>query len=141
MLAARAARRWLARYAAGVKLIRSRAEAAAWACLSLVSCLPALEDVELCLPASLDSEELSCLLEALAWCPRLKALDLRVTDHEGDDVPQPIMVGCAPAFAKLRSLTSLALSFGGGDPLQSADAPHFGSGLAYVVHALVSLTV
>ena len=52
VLAACAARRWLARNAAGVKLVRNWTKAAAPACASLVSCLPALEDVELRLPAA-----------------------------------------------------------------------------------------
>ena len=47
------------------------------ACASLVPCLPALEDVTLSLGETLwDPEGLGCLLEALAWCPRLRALDL-----------------------------------------------------------------
>ena len=47
----------------------------ALACASLVTCLPALEDVSLWL-CPLNKDDLWCLLEALAWCPRLKALDL-----------------------------------------------------------------
>ena len=46
-LAACAAKRWLARNAAGLKRIRSQASWQAEACISLVSCLPTLEDVNL----------------------------------------------------------------------------------------------
>ena len=42
--------------------------------MSLVSCLPALERIELRLADSLDSSGLGCLLEALAWLSRLEAL-------------------------------------------------------------------
>lgn len=72
MLAACAARRWLAHTAAGVKLINNGDIAAAAACTSLVSCLPALE--------------------ALAWCPCLSALGLYMLDGEDEseiDVLQP----------------------------------------------------
>ena len=137
MLAACAARRWLARNAAGVKIIRSRTEAAASACTSLVSCLPALEHVELCLYESLDPGDWGCLLEALAWCPRLRALDLCVVREftlperdEGDELHQHLTFPDAAAFAKLRSLTKLALSFGEDDPYTLAD----------VVGAIVPLT-
>ena len=136
--AACGARRWLERYAAGVKLIRSQTEAAASACTILVSCLPALEDVALCLPASLDPEDLSSLLEALACCPRLRALDLALSDVERKDVPHPLMSGCAPAFAQLRSLTKLALSFGKATPPILGNVP--GCDFDDVVDALVPLT-
>ena len=69
MLKARAAKCWLARNAAGVKLVRSGNNAAVSAWTSLVSCLPALEHAQLNLLASLDSKELGCLLEALACWP------------------------------------------------------------------------
>ena len=116
-----AAERWLARNAAGVKLIRSGTEwgrdAAVCACTGLVSCLPALEDIMLCLAGPIDTDDLGSLLEALARCPRLRALDLRVIDrevywedfHDDDDnmiYPSPDL----SAFAKLRGLTKLALS-------------------------------
>lgn len=138
MQAACGARRWLKRYAAGVKLIRSRTEAAASACTILVSCLPALRDVELRLPASLDPDGLSSLLEALACCPRLRALDLVMSDLERGDVPQPLVSCCAPAFAQLRSLTKLALSFGEASPPIWGNVP--GCDFADVVDALVPLT-
>ena len=128
MLAACAARRWLARNASGVTDIRTYA-AVSPAMISLVSCLPALEHVELHVPASLVSGNLNCLLEALAWCPRLRALDVYIlgtgqhgtcvdwkassSDDEewdwrdGDDKHLPD----ARALAKLPSLTRLALRF------------------------------
>ena len=137
MLAECAARRWLARNAAAVRLIRTRTEAPAPACASLVSCLPALQDVELRVPKSLEPDDLRCLLEALAWCPRLRVLhvstvdiDEEEEDEDDDRVPEPFLVsGCAPAFAKLRSLERLALSF---EALPVA--------LTDVVGALVALT-
>ena len=82
MLAACAARRWLARSAAGIKLNRSQTYAAASACTSLVSCLPALEDIQLHTRAPVVREDLGCLLEALAWCSRLRALDLDMDPNE-----------------------------------------------------------
>ena len=130
VLAACAARRWLARNAAGVTRMRSRTERAASACTSLVSCLPALEQVELRLSGPLGPKDLGCLLEALAWCPRLSALDLCVLAR-GDhglvaDLPAPDL----SAFAKLHSLLKLTLTLGEGDPFALDD----------IVHALVPLT-
>ena len=109
MLAASAARRWLAHNAAGVtRFCRSHTEAAALACMSLVSCLPALQRAELRLPHSLTSDDLGCLLEGLAWCPRLDALSLFIPEGEGDDARQPLP--STAAFTKLRSLTWLGLA-------------------------------
>ena len=117
MLAACAARRWLARNAAAVRLVRTRTEAPAPACASLVSCLPALQDVELRVPKALEPDDLRCLLEALAWCPTLRVLHVSTADMDDEEdepelhAPEPFPVsGCAPAFAKLRSLERLALS-------------------------------
>ena len=115
VVAACSARRWLARNAAGVKLVHGYRLAAASACTNLVACLPALEDVRLRLPAS---EDLGNLLEALAWCPRLTALDLCIDDEGDDDADvDPYSYEYdeedmrrfpdAPAFAKLHSLTKL----------------------------------
>ena len=108
--AAHAARCWLARSAAGVRLICNQTKAAAATCTSLVYCLPALEDVELKLCAPLYQEDLGCLLEALAWSPRLRTLDLSmrgvVAGYKHLHWPFP-----APALANLSSLTSLALTF------------------------------
>ena len=88
-LAACAARRWLARYAAGVNLVCSYTVADASACMSLVSCLPALETAMLHVPQPLAPADLRCLLEALARCPRLSELELHTGDREGDrDVDQ-----------------------------------------------------
>ena len=113
MLAACAARRWLARNAAGV--IKLTTECMDYgetsACTSLVCCLPALEDVTLVLLGPLKGNDLGCLLEALAGCPRLRALDLSVDvrrEMESEDLHSPFPD--AAAFAKLRSLTKLALS-------------------------------
>ena len=126
MLAACAARRWLVRYAAGVKLICGDEPAVASASMSLVSCLPALEHVELNLPGLPASNNLNCLLETLAWCPRLSLLGLCMTDEQASDKPFPDV----PAFAKLRSLRTLNLSLQGLEP-------HF---MANVVDALEPLT-
>lgn len=104
-----------------------------------VSCLPALESVDPILLTPLVPRELGCLLEALAWCPRLRALDL--LSYGGEDAmfkvkvddphPVPFLAsGCALAFAKLRSLTKLSLTFGDEDLIALAD----------VVNALVPLT-
>ena len=121
MLAACAARRWLARNAAGViKLTHAYVEASA--CTSLVSCLPALADVTLLLAGPLISNDLGCLLEALVWCPRLRALDLSVDqcrETESDDLYWPFPD--AAAFAKLRGLKKLALSFEEEDGFVLAD--------------------
>lgn len=93
------------------------AAASAWK--SLVSCLPALEAVELRLPESLQAADMGCLLEALAWLPRLTTLELCMMndglyadvwyDEEGN---APKRFPDAPAFAKLQGLTKLALAFG-----------------------------
>ena len=139
MLAACAARRWLARNAAGVKVIRSygATEATVYgeasACASLVSCLPALEDVTLSPNAPLVRDDLGCLLEALAWCPRLTALDLcmgecRPDAEDEEDLYWPFPD--AAVFAKLRGLTKLALFANEDDPFDLAD----------VVAALMPLT-
>ena len=131
MLAACTARHWLARHAAGVKLIRSQqpffAPWTASGCAGLVSCLPALETVELSVLTPLDADGLGCLLVALAWCPGLRSLDLIViaddsdesddddeesgNDVESDDNDEAVQavqpVTGAPAFVKLRSLAQL----------------------------------
>ena len=131
---ARRTRRWLARSAAGVKRIcyYSFSDEAILACTSLIGCLPALETVELGLPELLDADDLGCLVEALACCRRLKALDLTASydedeeDEEDEEALQPYSAlqpypasGCAPAFAKLRSLTMLSLAFGKAGPTMS----------------------
>ena len=139
VLAACTARRWLARNAAGVKhLLGGRGATAAPAYTSMVSCLPALEHVELYF-LELTRDDLGSLLEALSWCPRLRSLDINMidsTDEGGNvvvDAPKKFpALGCAPAFAKLRSLTQLRLSFGNGEA-----APHT---LSDLVVALAPLT-
>ena len=150
VLAANAARRWLARNAAGVKVLCSWTGTTCMsdtcmtvpAYMSLVSCLPALEAVELCLSRPLISKDLGCLLEALAWLPRLGALALEVEDSDQDDTDSDYYSdsssddeGYQPcpdtsAFVKLRSLTKLALTCGRESPYT----------VAGVVEALVSLT-
>ena len=131
VLAACAARRWLARSAAIVHLIRNVADAAAPACMSLVFCLPALEDVTLNVCAPVVPDDLGCLLEALAWCPRLRALDMSMDANAmtkgWEDQYQPFP---APALAQLSSLTSLGLRLDSEDPYTLED----------VVNALVPLT-
>ena len=111
-LLAHAAKRWLARSAAGVKLLRSNADAEALAYASLVSCLPALEDVSLSPRASLSVDQ-GRLLEALALCPRLRALDLFIciVGRHRDGDPLDLFPG-ASAYANLSSLTKLSLAFG-----------------------------
>ena len=97
-----------------------------------MTCLPALETVQLNLYLPFASD-LGCLLEALAWCPRLQNLDLSMMSNddtrEGDEhlyLPFP-----AHALANLSSLTSLAWrSYTEEDPYSLAD----------VVGALVSIT-
>ena len=139
-LAACAARRWLARNAAGTKVLR-RDPGTFYDCMdipayiSLVSCLPALEDVRLCLPETLVPDDVGCLLEALACLPRLRALDLWVDERCGvawDTFESDAVPPCpdTSAFTKLRSLTKLRLSVG--------EAHSYT--VAGVVGALVSLT-
>ena len=117
MLAMCAAKHWLARHAARVKLIRSpKLPVVSWtasACAGLVSCLPALEVVELVVPIPLDADDLSrgCLLVALAWCPCLKSLELDLVSCPSEDDDAPVQavqpVTGVPAFAELRSLAQL----------------------------------
>ena len=87
-----------------------------------MSCLPDLESVALLLPDTLVPDDLGCLLDALAWCTRLRDLQLYV-EHphcEEDQVVQPVNDMRAfqrlRSLAKLRSLTKLALIFGANDP-------------------------
>ena len=146
-----AAMDWLARNAAGVRRIHCHAEFRASGCVSLVSCLPGLEDVRLCL-AGRTADDLGSLLEALAGCPRLKALDLSMEcyDHssmdsfdtlsevysetggedEDLDPPFPDAAAFLASLAKLSSLTKLALAMDNAEPYTLTD----------VVTALVSLT-
>ena len=115
------AKRWLARGAPSVKIIRNLTGAAAPACRSLVSCLPALEEIKLTVRAPVGYEDLGCLLEALAGCPHLRALDLgscRFDNREPYDGLHWLFP--AHALAQLSSLTSLALNFGY-DPYALAD--------------------
>ena len=139
--AARAARRWLARYAAGVKRISNQAvsddfdicdcDAPASACARLVSCLPALERADLRIYGPLDRDNMGCLLEALASCKALRELDLFLIPDYPVHAPQHVPAsGCAPAFAKLRGLTKLTLTLCDKYPYT----------LAEVIGALVSLT-
>ena len=134
-LAACAARRWLARSAAGVKLLsvyRSNGVRAS-ICASLVASLPALESVSLGL-CPLVRGNLGCLLEALASCLGLRALTLCVQRFEcgegDDDMHGPFPY--ASAFAKLSRLTKLALTL--------AFHKEEPCGLADIVGALVPLT-
>ena len=89
-------------------------------------CLLPLEIVELCMPGPQFTRGMSCLLETLAWCPRLRALSLSAGNYEGEVAN----VFPSLALAKLRSLTKLALQIGGADTYT----------LARVVGALVPLT-
>ena len=117
--------RWLARNAAGITKLtcgvgKDAFYVEASVSASLVSCLPALEDVRLVLFWPLIKDSLGCLLEALAGCPRLRALDLStvflstmdgLSDEEdaGTGWPFPDVA----AFEKLHSLTKLALAYEG----------------------------
>ena len=98
----------------------------AWAYASLVSCLPALEDVILGQFRPSTRGDLGCLLEALARCPRLRALDLDVAisrRHMGGDPDLPH--GPFPdssAFAKLSGLTKMSLTFDMHGPYTLSDA-------------------
>ena len=104
------------------------------------------EDVELRLPApTLSPDDLGCLLEALAWCPRLRALSLIMDDEdayccmysgytEGDS-----RFPGAPAFAQLTSLMKLDLCFGI-EPAEMYDQPWAPRVLRDVVAALAPLT-
>ena len=127
-----AARRWLARNAAGVRLVRCCPCTKVSACISLVSCLPALEHVLLYVRGPLIRDDLVCLLEALAGCPRLGALNLHIEDlgyiEDDDGLYYPFPD--AAAFAKLRSLTELALHYEEDNEVCLAD----------IVSALVPLT-
>lgn len=111
-LVACAAKRWLARNAAGVKRISSQASWDAEACISLVSCLPTLNNVKLSLTGRLTPDNVGCLLEALAFCPRLTALHLVAEGDPGDSSDTPWPSPHAFGFAKLRSLTKLVLEYG-----------------------------
>ena len=130
MLAVCAARRWLTRYAAGVKFIRS-CNVKASACASLVVCLPALEGVALNFFRPV-RDDLGCLLDALAWCHYLSALDLSVECFEDSEADDDLIwpVSYARACAKLSSLTKLTLAFNEEDCCSLFD----------VVGALVPLT-
>ena len=117
--------------------MRSRTYIDIRAYASLVSCLPALQAVEL-RPLSPPREagsyapspgvpgDLGGLLEALACCPRLEALVLG--DYGGDQARWP---SCDwAAFSNLRSLTKLSLALA---PNQSPDT------LPGIANALASL--
>ena len=101
-----------------------------------MSCLPALQDLRLPLNTPLIKDELGCLLEALALCPRLRALELYTLDEFTRDVADVADEDLfwpfhdAAAFAKLHSLTTLTLSFQRQDRFSLAD----------IVSALVPLT-
>ena len=101
-----------------------------------MSCLLALQDLRLSLITPLIKDELGCLLEALALCPHLRALDLYTFDQytrDAADVADEDMFWPFPdaaAFAKLHSLTKLTLCFDKGDRFSLAD----------MVSALVPLT-
>ena len=90
--------------------MRSQTAVAAAACTGLVSCLPALEEVQLHLRGPVVPDDLGCLLEALAWCPRLKALNLDMDSVKGGEGDLSWAFP-APALANLSSLTSLDLWF------------------------------
>ena len=80
--------------------------------MSLVSRLQALESVDLLLRYLLVPNDLGCLLEALASCPSLKALALRVATPYGQGGPEASWASAGmPALANLRSLTKLNLGF------------------------------
>ena len=92
------------------------------------------------------SDDLGGLLEVLAWCPRLRALHLSIVDeydneedpysyeYDEEDHAQRLFPD-ATAFAKLHSLTKLALFFD--EDTDSLLAPRV---LSDIVTALVPLT-
>ena len=122
------------RNAGRVKLIRTRTvgmEASVW--IGLVSCLPALQDVQLSLTTPLIRDALGCLLEALARCPRIRALDLDTGEYDVRDVADKTSYWPFPGaatFAKLHSLTKLTLALKKEDRFCLAD----------IVSGLVPLT-
>ena len=126
---ASAIRRWLARNAAAVRVLFVDKFVLATACTRLVTCLPALEDVQI-LSSLMAPCDLVRLLEALACCPRLGVLSLWVlnTDRCHGEV-YPIEHSLGP-FAKLHSLTKLSFCFDDTEVCPLAD----------VVRALVPLT-
>ena len=136
MLAASDAKNWLARNAVGVKVLCNYCGGSqASACTSLISFLPALKNVTLYLyPLLRLRDDLGCLLEALAGCPRLKALNLSVQGFvagEGDnDLHWPFPYAHSFSNSKMSSLTRLTLTFYKEAPCTLAD----------VVGALVPLT-
>ena len=149
-LAACAARHWLARNAAAVKTFTCSFEyefvyTNIPTYVSLVSCLPALETVDLCLPEATAPNESGCLLKALSRLPRLRTLVLSHEDpgcgqaedyDEGYESNSSAEEADTSDFATLRSLTKLALSFNEAD----ACSMYFTCSVANVVTALVSLT-
>ena len=126
-LSACAARRWLARNAAGVKCLKSFGDREPRACTRLVPCLPALEKISLGLDELLDPGDLGCLLEALAWCPRLNALRLSMYGSPGE--AEGLYWPFPDALGQLRGLTKLELA--------CKDVPY---AVADVVGALVPLS-
>ena len=99
-----------------------------------MSCLPALQVVMLYLITPLMTDDLECLLAALAQCPRLRALTLGTGEKwHRDDVADEDLYWPFPgaaAFAKLHSLTKLSLCCDKDDQFHLAD----------MVSALVPLT-
>lgn len=124
-LAASAAKQWLASNAGAIKVFTctfyfSETYTNIPTYVSLVSCMPALETVELCLPGSTTPNDLGCLLKGLSCLPSLRTLVLSDTDpvsdeadedDEGDDLSSDATEADTSDFAKMRSLTKLALSF------------------------------
>ena len=110
-----ATQRWLARNAAGVARIRSCGRATRVAYTNLLCCLPALEQAQLSIAGPLSWGDGATLLHALAGCPRLTALTMRVSrimEDEADDMGPGVEPALdMPGFAKLRGLTKLALAF------------------------------
>ena len=103
--------RWLARNAAAVRRLYVNEAATAAACASLVTCLPALEQVQLHLSGRPLPGGLGRLLEALATCPRLNSLDLLLIDRDGSRKHPNWMLSSLGPVAQLRSLTQLTLEF------------------------------
>ena len=88
MQAASVVRQWLARNATGVGLIRcDRDIVAASACASLIYCLPALEIADLQIQGLQVTNDMGCMIEALAGCSRLRALSLSMWGGDAGEHP------------------------------------------------------
>ena len=89
----------------------------------------------MCLSRPLTSDDLGSLLEALARCRSLRALNLRATYCEPTHARQPFPASGCPAFAKLHRLTKLEFFFSMGRSVLGHPIP-----LTSIVSPLGALT-